>query len=159
MKDKRKITISKIVTPLLQYSNAPTKGQSLHILQRFNLSLWLSLFCLILIGCQTASSDAERKYPVELTWQRFSVEYQALCLQTYHLAWEAVKSRTASMDKDWAVVLDVDETVLDNSRYQEILHEKNEKFNYYWDGWVKEENCPPVPGAKAGSRQSMSNVT
>ncbi len=106
----------------------------------------------LLIGCHSTRTQVETPapiYPVELKWVRQSVEYQAICTEVYRAAWQSVKKQTANLNEDWVVVLDVDETALDNSRYQEILYEKNEHFPFYWDGWVLEENCPPVPGVKA----------
>jgi 5'-nucleotidase (lipoprotein e(P4) family) len=107
----------------------------------------IALSVIIVVGCQT--SPGGRNYPVDLKWVRQSVEHQAICIQTYRAAWQAVKSQAKSLDKDWAVVLDVDETALDNSRYQEILFEERKDFPYYWDEWVKREECPPVAGVKA----------
>lgn len=101
----------------------------------------------LLSGCQKIQPGSHQEYPVELKWQRYSVEYQAVCLQVYRQAWQHVKRRAATLQEDWAVVLDVDETVLDNTRYQEILFEENRDFPYYWNEWVKEEKCPAVSGA------------
>ena len=115
---------------------------------RFHCPYYL-IFLLFAAGCQTSSTEEPAVYPIELKWVRHSIEYQSMCLQTYQAAWKAVKARSATLSRDWAVVLDVDETALDNSRYQEILYEKSEAFPFYWDGWVMEENCPPVPGVKA----------
>lgn len=111
----------------------------------FISSLSLTVFLIVLPGCHSSVS----KYPVDLMWVRQSVEFEAICIQTYRAAWESVKSRAASVQQDWTVVLDVDETVLDNSRYQEILFEQNRDFPYYWDDWVREEACPAIPGVKA----------
>lgn len=108
----------------------------------------ITLFFIIISGCQSAPSPTAR-YPVDLMWVRQSVEFEAICLQTYRAAWESIKFRAALLQQDWAVVLDVDETALDNSRYQEILFEQNREFPYYWDDWVREEACPPIPGVKA----------
>ena len=115
----------------------------------------------LLFGCHTTRTQVEApapisqietpapNYPTELKWVRQSVEYEAICIEVYRMAWQAVKKQTANLNEDWVVILDVDETALDNSRYQEILYEKNERYPFYWDGWVLEENCPPVPGVKA----------
>lgn len=114
----------------------------------FKSFLSFTLLFIFLSGCQSTPSPAS-KYPVDLKWVRQSVEFEAICLQTYRAAWESVKTQAASVQQDWAVVLDVDETALDNSRYQEILFEQNREFPYYWDDWVREEACPVIPGVKA----------
>lgn len=114
----------------------------------FKFLLSLTVLYIFLSGCGSTLPPAS-KYPVDLMWVRQSVEFEAICLQTYRAAWESVKSRAVLLEQDWAVVLDVDETALDNSRYQEILFEQNREFPYYWDDWVREEACPPIPGVKA----------
>lgn len=113
----------------------------------------------VLSGCHTAPAPVPVSAPVplpvtqpalEVQWVRQSIEYDAICIQTYRAAWQAVKQQAAALQEDWAVVLDVDETVLDNSRYQVILYEQNRTFDYAsWDEWVHRRECPPIPGAKA----------
>ncbi len=118
----------------------------------FSLVLLLLLVVAGVVGIQQYQSGrapAERPYPLELKWIRHSVEYAAICTQTYRQAWASVKQQTAGLREDWVVILDVDETVLDNSGYQDSLYQRNIKFPEYWDDWVREEKCPPVPGAKA----------
>ena len=74
-------------------------------------------------------------------------EYIALTQQTYHLARISLDNQLKTASSPLAVVLDIDETVLDNSPYQakQIL----ENFNYpdYWDEWVEKEEAKPIPGA------------
>ena len=93
--------------------------------------------------------ESSSPLPNDVKWVRYSIEYPALCIQTYRAAWQSVKQQAAQLQEDWAVVLDIDETVLDNSRYQEILHEQQKDYPYYWDEWVLREECPPVPGVRA----------
>ena len=50
---------------------------------------------------------------------------------------------------NYAIIVDLDETILDNSQYQVMLHRKNEKFNpESWSSWVNKEEAELVPGAK-----------
>ncbi len=93
--------------------------------------------------CREPANDVPR----DIRWVRSSIEYQLLCRQTYRSAWEFVKSRTRSLRSDWAVILDVDMTVLDNSDFQEKLHRENRRFPDGWDEYVREADSPPVPGA------------
>ena len=52
------------------------------------------------------------------------------------------------INNNYAVVMDLDETVLDNSDYQVELYNKNEKYNPdSWDEWVVKEDAKLVPGA------------
>ena len=53
------------------------------------------------------------------------------------------------IDQNLAVIMDLDETVLDNSQYQVELYEKNETYNpESWAVWVLKEEAKLVPGAK-----------
>ncbi|NIT60622.1 MAG: hypothetical protein GWN00_31795 [Aliifodinibius sp.] len=117
-------------------------------LKKIFLPITLLTFFLT-ISCEQNQEPQNRQLPLDVKWVRQSVEYQAICLQTYHAAWQLVKSRAANLQNEWAVVLDVDETTLDNSRYQEILFDKNISFPEYWNQWVKREECPPIPGVKS----------
>ena len=93
--------------------------------------------------------------PNDVRWVRESKEYVALCNQVYANAISKLKN-TISPNKyslniahnNFAVVMDLDETVLDNSDYQVMLYDKNEKYNpESWDEWVLKEEARLVPGA------------
>lgn len=50
----------------------------------------------------------------------------------------------------WAVALDADETVLDNSLYQKELSLTGDSFSQEsWGAWVERREAPPLPGAIA----------
>lgn len=89
-------------------------------------------------------------YPLSnsVKWQTTSKEYAYLTSVTYQRAAEVLKSKVLPTTP-WVVVMDVDETVLDNSQYQ-VLVEKN-GMGYTpktWDDWVAAEQATLVPGAK-----------
>ena len=90
-----------------------------------------------------------RTYPYDLMWMLRTVEYPAVCQQIFRDAWQSVKRQASSDTAGWVVVLDVDDTVLSNARYQEVLFERSEKYPYFWDEWVLRAECPPIAGAKA----------
>jgi acid phosphatase len=81
---------------------------------------------------------------------RTSAEYQALCQQIYANAAQVILNRAASMDqtgRPLAVVMDLDETVLDNSAYQlHLMHGGQEPFSQFVSQNV--ERIHLVPGAK-----------
>jgi 5'-nucleotidase (lipoprotein e(P4) family) len=97
-------------------------------------------------------------------WMQTSAEYRALVAQTYRLATErlelALGPGTAALEQadvpaerlaalPPAVVLDLDETVLDNSFYQaRLLRERREYSDASWDAWVAEAAAPALPGAR-----------
>ena len=50
---------------------------------------------------------------------------------------------------NFAIVVDLDETILDNSDYQVMLNDLKQKYNpESWSNWVNEEKAETVPGAK-----------
>jgi acid phosphatase len=95
-------------------------------------------------------------------WVQNAAEYDALSLQAYKQAENFLE--TAKNDSTWtasvvqdgtgvinlppAIILDIDETVLDNSPFQARMIEQNSSFNpEEWTRWVREENADPVAGA------------
>ena len=111
-------------------------------------------------------------------WMQRAAEYRATCETVYHAA--ADRLDAALKDPDWdalvpaeranavkglppAVVLDVDETVLDNSPYQARLVRSGSEYDEVtWDGWVREEKAQPVPGvldfAKAAAARGITLI-
>jgi 5'-nucleotidase (lipoprotein e(P4) family) len=84
-----------------------------------------------------------------LKYVRDSAEYHALATQVYRQATAALPA-AAKGKGPWAVVLDVDETVLDNSVYQ--LERVTYGFDYTspsWEAWCRRKLATPVPGAVA----------
>ena len=90
-----------------------------------------------------------RRLPNDVHWVRASAEYRALALQTFLLAGERLpalaRGRAAGT---WGVVLDADETVLDNSEYQRRRALLDSGYSSAsWEAWVRERAATPVPGA------------
>ena len=82
-------------------------------------------------------------------WVSKSKEYQAVCQQTYVSAWEKVKEGAKKTSSPWAVVMDIDETLLNNSQYQIELNAKNASHSQEaWEIWINRTEAKPVPGAK-----------
>lgn len=97
-------------------------------------------------------------------WQQGSVEYRLIAGQTWRNAlaqldraikspdWDALPkdSRDAGSVRGLphAVIVDIDETVLDNSIYQARLIANGTSYDEAtWDAWVREQAAAPVPGA------------
>jgi len=83
-----------------------------------------------------------------IKYMRDSEEYATLARQVYRAAGEAVThAATQRRQGEWAVVLDVDETSLDNSTYQ--LERAAYGLPYddaSWGAWVARREAPAVPG-------------
>jgi 5'-nucleotidase (lipoprotein e(P4) family) len=86
-----------------------------------------------------------------LHWVRNSAEYRAIALETYRLAADQIRRAAAGRDAGtWAVILDADETVLDNSAYEkELLQQGVTHTPERWSAWVGRRAAPAVPGAVA----------
>ena len=110
---------------------------------------FFTAIAIFILSCQKNQSSEVTTIPNDIKWVRSSVEYQAICIQTYRCAWEAVKIANSHLNENWAVILDVDETVLDNSPYEEMLIEKGLKYPAQWAEWVKSANAEPIPGVEA----------
>jgi len=94
----------------------------------------------------TASIDT---IPASVRWFRTSAERRALSLQTYRLAAAALERRSAGLAAgSWAVILDADETVIDNSPYQQELARRRATFDpATWNEWVTRGAAAALPGA------------
>lgn len=95
-------------------------------------------------------------------WMQRSEEYKALAEQTYRAAadrldaalkqrhWDALvpeERGNAATGLKPAVVMDVDETVLDNSPYQARLVRNGKEYDEVsWDAWVAEKKAKAIPG-------------
>lgn len=84
-------------------------------------------------------------------WVRDSAEYRAAAIQTYRLATAELERLAGVLAPGrWAVALDADETVIDNSLYEKEMEERGEPFSAAsWKAWVERLEAPPVPGALA----------
>ncbi len=95
------------------------------------------------------AASAAPAIPMELHWFRNSAEYRALTLSVYRSA----AARAAELARglaagSWAVILDVDETSLDNSEYQRRLAFAGQRLtDSTWYAWIRESAAPAVPGA------------
>ena len=91
------------------------------------------------------------KLPNDIRWVTQSDEYKMLCNQIYHIAKEKLRKIVLTDDRhpNQAVIMDLDETVLDNSKYQVENFKKGETFNMdSWAQWVNRSEASLVPGAK-----------
>jgi acid phosphatase len=109
------------------------------------------------------SALAEHPTLFATLWQQTSAEYRAIALQAYDAASEVLpialadSGWTAAVEQEGdefsmlppAIVLDVDETVLDNSPQQARTILAGGSFDpEAWGAWVDEAQAPAVPGAR-----------
>ncbi|MDF2867241.1 MAG: 5-nucleotidase, lipoprotein e(P4) family [Gammaproteobacteria bacterium] len=81
-------------------------------------------------------------------WQQ-SAEAKALYYQTFNLArWQLEqKLRTYNKNKLPAIVMDIDETLLDNSPYAARMIANKQSYPKGWFEWINEAKAKPLPGA------------
>jgi len=102
----------------------------------------------VLLGAQTQKAEQIQNLPNDVKWVTDSEEYTLLCEQIYRSAWISIRSRLMNMDNP-VIIMDLDETVLDNSQYQIDLHLKSKTYNASsWNKFVKKEISGLVPGVK-----------
>lgn len=118
--------------------------------------LLIVAFC---AGCSNVRDTHERLHGV--LWMQQSAEYYALVNATYERAIETLDR--ALLDKNWtaaveqkedfallppAVILDLDETVLDNTPFEAHLIKSRRPFvREEWDLWVEKASASALPGA------------
>lgn len=84
-------------------------------------------------------------------WQRNSLEYCRLTLSAYDAALRAAE-RLAKANKrsQWIVLMDADETVIDNSLFERERQSCGGEFkDAQWESWVAAGMARDVPGAAA----------
>ena len=125
---------------------------------------------ILLTGCGTNSANSQttqsstsdnqvtmtydqlrsRENTMSTLWYQKAAETKALYLQGYNVATNRLKELLQKpTDKPYSIVLDLDETVLDNSPYQVQNVKDGTAFNpKNWDAWVQKASAKAVPGAK-----------
>lgn len=130
----------------------------------------------ILYGCQSFQEQPGKIEPVEVAttrishenlngilWMQTSAEFDSLCRMIYKSAGEAVDKAladpawTASLEQVQtggfaelppAVILDLDETVIDNTPYQALMAKLGKEFDAKaWNEWVAKGTAAALPGA------------
>jgi 5'-nucleotidase (lipoprotein e(P4) family) len=83
-----------------------------------------------------------------LTWYRRSAERRALTVQAYALALDKLQAKVAAgVSGAWGVVLDIDETTLDNSLYQRERLDLGLGYSpASWIAWVNRKAATPIDG-------------
>lgn len=107
------------------------------------------VFSLItLVTLSTCKPQFSRK-DHSIYWQKNASEYKALCIQAYNSAkLELDRVLALQHEKPIAIVADIDETVLNNLPYNEMLIEKDLSFSQTtWSEWVNKEIATAIPGA------------
>lgn len=136
---------------------------------------------LLLVGCAAVPSTPSRvSLPTTgreqlnaVLWMQSSAEYTAIAGQTFRLAAErlagsALDAGTAALEQaampaaamaalPTAIVVDLDETILDNSFYQARRALAGLGYDEpSWQAWMQEASAPALPGAAEFLRRSAA---
>jgi len=117
-----------------------------------NRSIFFALLAVIVPAGLTAqtSGTGAKDYTNAILWQQRSGEYRALSFQAYNYARLSLDQRLkeAERGKLNCVVVDIDETVLDNSPFQASEVKKGISFDPLdWAKWTALGVADTVPGA------------
>jgi 5'-nucleotidase (lipoprotein e(P4) family) len=123
-------------------------------------TLTISFYAVLISSCQPKVEQVEtiiiEKNPTEYStgsvlWQQHSAEYVALCYQAYNIGErriDEILAENKKTDKPLAVVMDIDETVLDNSSYNATLIANQTSYSKKtWMEWTAIQSADLVPGA------------
>ena len=99
---------------------------------------------------EAPTAENARERHLEVHWVRSAAEYRALTTQIFRAAGDVLRERAAGLERgSWAVIVDGDETILDNSEFQRRIAETGQSYSdSLWAVWVREEAATAVPGAR-----------
>jgi 5'-nucleotidase (lipoprotein e(P4) family) len=113
--------------------------------------VWLLLGVVFYAGCGKAGysqRDLNEQAVLGLTWYQTAAEMRALSYQAFNLArLRFHQDLEHQHDKKRAVVVDIDETILDNSPWQAGLIDTDRGYPDGWKDWCRAAEAKPLPGA------------
>ncbi len=112
------------------------------------LFIALLLAPILIFGQSNSNTETKENLSNDVLWVTQSLEYSTLCRQIYssasHMIFNKLKTNQSPV-----IIMDLDETVLDNSQYQIELFLKDREYDEKsWNNWVKKEVADLVPGSK-----------
>ena len=115
---------------------------------RYSLSLW-ALIVIFMTGCSKPETPDNSHLVMATLWFQKADECRALYYQAFQLAQLRLDLDLATGDNSLprAVVVDIDETILDNSPYQVYCILNDSFYPSGWRKWTSEAKAPPMPGA------------
>lgn len=118
--------------------------------QMLRMAALACFFPLTLAAQQTTVASPANDYAIAVAWQQHSGEFRALSFQAFNFARLSLVNRLTSADraKKNCVIVDIDETVLDNSPFQGHEIQKGISYNLKdWGEWTSLGAADTIPGA------------
>lgn len=142
---------------------------SLHktVKPEFNIYMKLKLYSIVLLSAAlfscgstqkaTTSASDHDKLLMAVAWYQHSAEMAALYYQGFNIAQQRLDQ---AVDTNWkgkslAVVVDIDETMLDNSPFEATLI-NNADFKEGWYNWTNKASAKALPGALEFAKYAQS---
>lgn len=134
-------------------------------MRKFLMNSALALSAAFLISCgggnTTSNEGGETPNPTNyygvlanqsvdaVLWSNTSAEAHYMYMQLYDVAKSKVRQNLERVGgKNPAVILDLDETVLDNSPYMvQLIRDKSTYSEASWDEWIRQASAECIPGA------------
>jgi 5'-nucleotidase (lipoprotein e(P4) family) len=113
------------------------------------LALCFSLSSFSLFA-QSAKEPADKENEIGATlWQQSSGEQRALCYQAFALARMLLDRdlRGSRTRMRRAIIVDLDETILDTSRYEGMNIKLRHNYPEGWEEWMNRAEATAIPGA------------
>ena len=109
------------------------------------------ILIILTLACLTFAEDIGllRKSMIMSTlWQTTSAEYRALAYQAYNIARLRLdEDLKIARSQKRAIIVDADETVLDNSPFEISMIVDGVEYYKDFDNWVKSAQCEAIPGS------------
>ncbi|NGP89058.1 5'-nucleotidase, lipoprotein e(P4) family [Fodinibius halophilus] len=125
-------------------------------------ALFVAFISAVIAGCSSSATVLDHPATNSTLWMQNAAEYHALTTSVYKTAganlalavedsyWSAYAGdkKDEYQSKPPAIILDVDETVLNNAPFQARMVKQNSDFNITdWNQWVMEAQATAIPGA------------
>ncbi len=105
-----------------------------------------------IVSAKSSNPSSQNSLMMAVAWKQTAAEYRALYYQAYNIARmqveRALSTRTPG-DKTLAVLMDMDDTILNTVNYWGYLINNNQAFfdDSIWDRWIPENKVVPTPGS------------
>lgn len=120
-------------------------------------SMLLVTLAVMATGCATDQNEAQIKLEQQavlgLNWVQNSGEYEALSYQAFNIARHAFDQAKTPANRKKAVIVDLDETMIDNSAYAAWRVKHSTPYTKEtWARWMAAQQADAIPGAVSFAR-------
>jgi 5'-nucleotidase (lipoprotein e(P4) family) len=138
---------------ILPYGHPPKRKEEISmqkIKAKFSLIVMVLVAVGLIAGCTYTTKDLNEQSVLAIAWVQASAEFRALSYQSFNLAKMNLDAflATYSGSKPVAIIVDADETVIDNSAYEAWLIGQDIGYSSKtWTPWMAAGEAKAIPGA------------